>query len=172
MTADRILRDSALIGFPLNFLIAALYGLWSTKKTIVLLAGLTALSLVAFAVAGDGVADDRTLLNALLVVPIWAISSLVAVLAAYSAEVYPTRIRSRGSGLAAAVSKAGGVVILAAVVAAIAPPTLAATTLIGGIPMALAALAAVVFEIETRTRRLEEITAQEFESPATAGSRP
>ena len=172
VTADRILRDSALIGFPLNFLIAALYGLWSTKKTIVLLAGLTAASLIAFAAAGDAVADDRTLLNALLVVPIWAISSLVAVLAAYSAEVYPTRIRSRGSGLAAAVSKAGGVVIIAAVVAAIAPPTLAATALIGGIPMALAALAAVVFGIETRTRRLEEITAQEFESPAPAGSQP
>lgn len=37
VTADRILRDPELIGFPLNFLIAALYGLWSTK-TIVLAA--------------------------------------------------------------------------------------------------------------------------------------
>lgn len=164
VTADRILRDAALIGFPLNFLIAWLYGFWSSKKTIVLLAGLTALALFGFAVVGDAVAGDPTLLNALLVVPIWGISSLVAVLAAYSAEVYPTRIRSRGSGLAAAVSKAGGVVIIAGAVAAIAPPTITGTALIGAIPMALAALAAAIFGIETRKRRLEEITAREFDA--------
>ena len=172
VTADRILRDAALIGFPLNFLIAWLYGFWSSKKTIVLLAGLTAVSLFAFAVAGDAVAGDRLLLNALLVVPIWGISSLVAVLAAYSAEVYPTRIRSRGSGLAAAISKAGGVVMIAMVVAAIAPPTITGTALIGAIPMALAALAAAAFGIETRKRRLEEITAQEFEAAARIGAQP
>ena len=171
VTADRVLRDAALLGFPLNFLVAALYGLWSSKKTIVLLTGLTAASLLAFAIAGDAVADDRALLNALLVIPIWAISSLVAVLAAYSAEVYPTRIRARGSGLAAAVSKAGGVVMIAAVVAAIAPPTITATALIGGIPMALAALAAAAWGIETRTRRLEDITAQEFQSRTPADGR-
>ncbi len=172
VSADRILRDSALIGFPLNFLIAWLYGFWSSKKTIVLLAGLTAAALFAFAVAGDAVADDRTLLNALLVVPIWGISSMVAVLAAYSAEVYPTRIRARGSGLAAAASKAGGVVIIAIVVAALAPPTITGTALIGAIPMALAALAAAAFGIETRKRRLEEITAQEFEVAAPVGAQP
>ncbi|MBW3653462.1 MAG: MFS transporter [Actinomycetota bacterium] len=170
VTADRILRDSALIGFPLNFVVAALYGLWSAKKTIVLLAGLTAASLFAFAVAGDAVADDRTLLNALLVVPIWGISSMVAVLAAYSSEVYPTRVRSRGSGLAAAASKAGGVVIIAIVVAAVAPPTITGTALIGAIPMALAALAAAAFGIETRKRRLEQITAQEFERAPPVGA--
>jgi putative MFS transporter len=169
VTADEILRDSALIGFPLNFLVAWLYGFWSSKRTIVLLAGLTAVALIGFAIAGDAVADDRTLLNVLLVVPIWGISSLVAVLAAYSAEVYPTRIRSRGSGLAAAMSKAGGVVIIAVVVVAIAPPTITGTALIGAIPMGLAALAAAAFGIETRRRRLEEITAQEFEA---AGVRP
>jgi len=142
------------------------------QKTIVLLAGLTAIALLGFAVAGDAVADDRVLLNVLLVVPIWGISSLVAVLAAYSAEVYPTRIRSRGSGLTAAMSKAGGVVIIAVVVVAIAPPTITGTALVGAIPMGLAALAAAVFGIETRRRRLEEITAQEFEAGAPVGVGP
>jgi len=172
VTADRILRDSALIGFPLNFLVAWLYGFWSSRKTIVLLAGLTAASLLAFAAAGDAVADDRTLLYALLIVPIWGISSVVAVLAAYSAEVYPTRVRSRGSGLAAGASKVGGVLVIAFVVAAVAPPTIAGTALIGAVPMALAALAALVFGVETRKRRLEEITTQEFEAAARAGARP
>ena len=38
VTADRILRDSAMIGFPFTFVAAWLYGFWSSKKTIILLA--------------------------------------------------------------------------------------------------------------------------------------
>jgi putative MFS transporter len=170
VTADRMLRDSALIGFPLNFLVAWGYGFWSSKKTMILLAVLTAGALFGFAIAGDTVADNRALLYALLVVPIWGISSIIAVLAAYSSEVYPTRIRSRGTGLAAAASKAGGVLIIALVVAAVAPPSIAGTGLVGGIPMVLAALAIAVFGVETRKRRLEEITAEEvgvLPAPAT-----
>jgi putative MFS transporter len=168
VTADRILRDAALIGFPLNFAVAWLYGFWSSRKTIALLAGLTAAALLGFAVAGDAVADDRTLLYALLIVPIWGISSLTAILAAYSSEIYPTRIRSRGAGLAAGASKAGGVLVIGVVALAVTPPTIAATALMGAIPMALAALAALVFGVETRKRRLEEITVREF-AAAVAG---
>ncbi len=39
--ASKILRDSALIGFPLNIPIALLYGYWSSKKTIVIMATVT-----------------------------------------------------------------------------------------------------------------------------------
>ena len=162
VTADRILRDSALIGFPLNFVVAWLYGFWSSKKTIVLLSLLTAASLVGFAVAGDSVAHERVLLYVLLVVPIWGISSVVAVLSAYSSEVYPTRVRSRGTGLAAGASKLGGVLVIALVVAAVAPPSIAGTSLVGAVPMALAAVAVLLWGIETRRRRLEEITADEL----------
>ncbi len=162
VTADRIVRDSALIGFPLNFAVAALYGLWSSRKTIFLLTALTAAALLGFVLAGNEVAHDRTLLYSLLVVPIWGISSVLAVLAAYSAEVYPTSVRSRGAGLAAGSSKAAGVLILAVVAAAVATPGIAATALIGAIPMALAAFAVLCFGVETRQRRLEEITAEEL----------
>jgi putative MFS transporter len=151
-----------LIGFPLNFLVAWLYGFWSSKRTIVLLTLLTAASLAGFALAGDRVADDRALLYALLVVPIWGISSVVAVLSAYSSEVYPTRVRSRGTGLAAGASKLGGVLVIALVVAAVAPPSIAGTALIGAVPMTLAAVAVLLWGIETRRRRLEEITADEL----------
>ena len=168
VTSDRIVRDAALIGFPLNFAVAWLYGFWSSRKTIVLLAGLTAAALTGFVIAGDRVVDDRTLLYALLVVPIWGISSLTAILAAYSSEIYPTRIRSRGAGLAAGASKAGGVLVIGVVVLALTPPTIAGTALMGAIPMALAAVAALLFGVETRKRRLEEITAREFERAATA----
>jgi len=108
-----VLAVAITIGFPLNFAVAALYGFWSSRKTIFLLAAITAAALFGFGLAGNEVAHDRTLLYSLLVVPIWGISSVLAVLAAYSAEVYPTRVRSRGTGLAAGSSKAAGVLATA-----------------------------------------------------------
>jgi len=162
VTADRILRDSALIGFPFTFAVAWLYGFWSSKKTIILLTSLTAAALFGFSIAGDAVVANRALLYTLLVIPIWGINSVTAVLSVYSAEIYPTRIRSRGTGLAAGASKAGGVMIIALVTYGVAAPSLAGTTLVGAIPMALAAIAILLFGVETRNRRLEQITAEEF----------
>jgi putative MFS transporter len=162
VTADRILRDSALIGFPFTFLVAWMYGFWSSKKTIVLLSGLTAAAMLGFAIAGDAVVANRWLLYTLLVIPIWGINSVTAVLSVYSAEVYPTRVRARGTGLAAGASKAGGVMIIALVTYGVAAPSLPVTTLVGGIPMAIAAIAILLFGVETRNRRLEQITAEEF----------
>ncbi len=164
VTADRMLRDSALIGFPLNFLVAWLYGVWSSKKTIILLGALTAAALGGFVVVGDAVAGNRVLLYVLLVVPIWGISSVVAVLSAYSSEVFPTRVRSRGTGLAAGASKAGGAAVIALIVVALAPPSIAATALLGAVPMALATLAVALFGVETCKRRLEDITTQQLQS--------
>ncbi|GAB2520493.1 MFS transporter [Nocardia heshunensis] len=161
VTADRILRDSALIGLPLNLVVAYCYHR-SAKWTMVAMSALLALSLFGFAALGTHVTDHRLVLNALLVAPIWGANSVVAVLVAYSAEVYPTRFRSRGSGLAAGTSKAGGVVIIALVVAAVATPSIYVTALVGAIPMALAALAATFYLVETRRRTLEDITAAEL----------
>ena len=160
--SDAILRNAALIGFPLTFVVAWMYGFWSSKKTIIVLASLTAIALFGFVIAGDAVVGNRTLLYALLVVPIWGISSVVAVLSVYSSEIYPTRIRSRGTGFAAGASKAGGVAIIALVVFGIATPSIATVALMGAIPMALAVVLVFFFGVETRKRRLEEITADEF----------
>jgi putative MFS transporter len=160
--ANRLLRNSALIGFPFNFLVAWLYGFWSSKRTLILVTALTALSLFGFVVAGDSVVTSRFLLYALLIMPIWGISSVVAVLSAYSAEIFPTRLRSRGTGLAAGFSKAGGVLIITLVTIAVAPPSITGTALIGALPMALAALAVALFGPETRKRQLEEITAEQI----------
>jgi putative MFS transporter len=166
VNASKILRDSALIGFPLNFPIAWLYGFWSGKKTILLMALTTAVALIGFALAPtsnlvqDG--QSTTLLYVLLIVPIWGISSLTAVMVAYASEVYPTKIRSRGTGLAAGATKFGGVTILAMVAAAIAAPSIRATALIGAIPLALAIVALVVFGVETKKKQLERITAEEL----------
>lgn len=160
--ADAMLRNAAAIGFPMTFLVAWLYGFWSSKKTIILLTALTAAALFGFVAAGDAVVRNQTLLYMLLVLPIWGINSIIAVFSVYSSEIYPTRIRSRGTGFAAGASKAGGILIIALVAFGIAPPSIADIALIGAIPMTLAALAMSVFGIETRKRRLEEITAEEM----------
>jgi MFS transporter, putative metabolite:H+ symporter len=157
-----LLRNAALIGFPLNFLVAWMYGFWSSKRTIILLTVLTAVSMIGFMFAGDTIVQHKLLLYILLIVPIWGISSVISLLSAYAAEIYPTRIRSRGSGLVAGFTKFGGVLIIALVVASIAPPSIAATALIGAIPLLLAAVAIIFFGVETRKRQLEEITAEQL----------
>ena len=169
VTSSTILRDSALLGFPATFLIAFLYGFWSSKKTMILLGLITAASLLGFVLLGDRVADNRTRLDLLLILPITGISSILAVLVAYASETFPTRIRSRGTGLAAGASKLGGVAIIALVVAGATPPSIATTALVGALPLALGAIAMAVFGVETRRRRLEDITAEELRLDATTG---
>jgi putative MFS transporter len=167
VNASKILRDSALIGFPLNFPIAFLYGFWSSKKTILIMAATTTAALLGFVFAGNHVAHNSALLHVLLIVPIWGISSLIAVTAAYAAEIYPTRIRARGTGLAAAGTKLGGVLILAAVAAAVAAPSISVTALLGAVPVGAALVLLVMFGVETRKKTLESITAEELGGQAT-----
>jgi len=162
-----ILRNAALIGFPLNFVIAWMYGFWSSKKTIVLLTLITAASMLGFIFAGNSIIEHPVLLYILLIIPIWGISSLISVLSAYAAEIYPTSIRSRGSGVVAGFSKFGGVLVIALVVFAIAPPSIAVTSLIGAVPLIVAAIAITFFGVETRKRQLEEITEEQLENFAT-----
>ncbi|MFF4412671.1 MFS transporter [Streptosporangium sp. NPDC001559] len=148
--ADRALRDSALLGLPLVFVAAAMYGLWSAKKTIVVLSALVAAALLAFSVAGDSLVHDDTWLYVLLAGPIVGTATIAAVVAAYSSEIYPTRIRSRGSGLSAGVGKFGGVAVTAVLVAGVTVPSIGATALLGAVPLVLAVLAIALFGVETR----------------------
>ena len=65
----------------------------------------------------------------------------VGVVVSVTADVawtFPTRVRSRGTGLAAGATKFGGVLILATVAAAIAAPSIRSTAVIGAIPLVLA----------------------------------
>ncbi|WP_327138866.1 MFS transporter [Nocardia sp. NBC_01327] len=158
VNASTLLRNAAVIGMPLSVPIALLYGFWSSKRTVIMTGALMGVALVTFAVLGDHVVDNRALLYILLVVPVWGISILTSVLAAYTAEVYPTVIRARGSGLSAGATKAGGVFILACVVMAIAAPSIRVTAALGVIPLALALVALMMYGPETRNRQLEKIT--------------
>ncbi|HEV3358983.1 MAG TPA: MFS transporter [Pseudonocardiaceae bacterium] len=165
VTSDYVLRNSALLGLPLTALTALAYGFWNSRRTVVILAVLTALAVGVFAVFGDSLVHNRVLLSVLLIIPLSGIGTLVAVVTAYGSEIYPTRVRSRGTGWVAGMTKAGGVFILALVVAAVATPSLAETALLGAIPLLLATVLFGRTAPDTRQRRLEEILHPE---PATA----
>lgn len=158
VNSDYVVRNAALLGLPLTVLTAWMYGVWGSRTTIVAVTGLTGLTLIGFVLAGNALAHEHLLLSLLLVIPLSGVSSVVAVVAGYAAEVYPTLVRSRGTGLAAGMTKAGGVLILALTVAAATVPSIATTALIGAVPLLLAALVFLWVGPETRQRRLEEIS--------------
>ncbi|MBI1731672.1 MAG: MFS transporter [Gammaproteobacteria bacterium] len=157
--ADTLLRNAALMGLPFTVAVAWMYGFWSSRKTIIVLTSLTAAALLGFVLAGDAIVSNRALLYLLLIVPVWGISSVTAVLSVYSSEIYPTRVRSKGTGFAAGMSKFGGVAIIAAVLSGFATPSLATVALVGAVPMVLAVIAVACFGVETCRQRLEDITA-------------
>jgi putative MFS transporter len=160
--ADRLLADSALIGLPAVVAVALLYGFWSSRRTMIICAGVNAATLAMFAALGDRVGDHPALLRALVVLLLISTGAILATLTPYSSEVYPTRIRARGTGLAGMCARAGGLLGVGIVVAGIAPPSLTGAALLGVVPVSLAALAIGRYGVETQRRRLEEITAAEL----------
>lgn len=169
VNSDYTLRNAAVIGLPLTFVVAWMYGFWSTKKTIITVCGSTITTLVWIAVAGDSLARNHALLTGLLVVPIAGISSAAAVVAAYATEIYPTLVRSRGAGLAAGMTKVGGVLIIALVTVSTTTPSISATALIGAAPLLAGIVLLAWAGPETRRRQLEDITRGEFEIVPAAG---
>jgi putative MFS transporter len=155
--AERLLADAALIGLPAVFVVAWLYGFWSSKWTMVGVVLLTSVTLVSFALLGEDVGRRPWLLQLLVVALLVGTSATLAVLTPYSSEVYPTRIRARGTGLAGTCARAGGLIGVTAVVVGVVPSSLAGAAVLGAVPTALAALAAMRYGVETRRRRLEEI---------------
>ncbi len=158
--SDYVIRNAAILGLPLTVVCAWMYGVWGSRKTLITTTAVTGVTLVGFAIFGDSLAHHHFVLSLMLVVPLSGVSSVAAVVSGYAAEVYPTLVRSRGSGLAAGMTKAGGVLILALTVAAASIPSIGTTALIGAVPLLLAANAFFWIGPETKARSLEDITAE------------
>lgn len=157
VNSDYLVRNAALIGLPISLAATIMYGFWSSKKTIIFFFGLLGIALLGFVIIGNSLAHDHALLIALLAVPLSGVSLVAALVTVYASEVYPTRMRSRGTGLIAGVTKAGGVAIIAAVVTASNTPSIALTAMAGIVPVALGILIFSIVGRETKNRRLEEI---------------
>ena len=155
-----LITDASLFSLPGCVVVSFLYGRWSSKWTMVLVGGLTAVALVGFAVTGESVATNSGLFIALLVGLLIAFWGVIAVLSPYSAEVYPTRLRGQGAGLAAGASKMGGVIALALAVSGVAPPALGGAAGLCAGAMVIGAAAVATTAVETRRRRLEDIVGE------------
>jgi MFS transporter, putative metabolite:H+ symporter len=156
-SANRLLADSAMVGLPAVVVVALLYGFWSSHRTMIICAGVNAATLGAFALLGSRVGGHPLLLRVLIVLLLVSTAAMLATLTPYSSEVYPTRIRARGTGLAGMCARAGGLLGVGVVVAGLAPPSLTGAALLGIVPVTLAALAVGRYGVETQRRRLEEI---------------
>lgn len=157
--ASWALFESALLALPGTLLVAWLYGRWSSKKSMVLFALVTSAALFGFAVLDPGSGGEAgPWLLPLTVLLLVGSGGVVSMLSPYTAEVYPTRLRGTGSGLAAGSSKLGGI---------LGPPALAGLATIStgfglaapvlALPLLGAAALFAVHGVETRGRSLEEI---------------
>lgn len=157
-SANHTLFLAALVAVPGTAVVACLYGRWSSKHTMLLYPAATVATLIAFTVVDPG-AHDRaeTSLGALIVILLMTSGGMIAMLSPYAAEVYPTRLRGTGSGLAAASSKVGGIFgpPLAAGILTLSPG-FTALALAVAVPIALSACVLAVTGLETRGRSLEE----------------
>ena len=154
--SDAILAKSAIIAFPATLVGAWLYHSWSTKKTLILFAMLTVLTLLGFAVIGVELVNEPTLMAVLLVALLVSSSCVIAMLSPYTAEVFPVHIRSTASGWSAGCSKGAGVATLGLAVAGLTPG-IAAAAIYAAVPTFLAAAAIAWKGIETRGMGLEKI---------------
>jgi len=158
VNSDYLVRNASLLGLPVAVALTACYGLWSSKRSILIASAALTLSLIGFVCFGNSVVHNHALLTVLLIIPLTGTALITALTVVYASEIYPTVVRSRGTGLIAAAGKAGGVAIIAMAVAAATTPSIVTTAIVGVVPFALGMLIFTRTSRETRSRRLEEIS--------------
>lgn len=131
--SNALLARSALVALPGVLLVARLYSRWSSKKSLVLLSGLTALTLLAF-IPSTTISGHNTLLLSVLLASTTGITTV----------------------LAAACGKAGGVIGRGAVLLRLMPALALSGSVVAGAAV-VSALVLVSKGVETRGRSLEEI---------------
>jgi putative MFS transporter len=103
----RALAGAAVASLPGALAVAVLYQRWSAMGSLKVAALAVAAMLAAFC-AVDASTTSATFVIALVVLLV-ALNGMSAILLPYAAEVYPTELRGRGTGLAAAGMKFGGI---------------------------------------------------------------
>jgi MFS transporter, putative metabolite:H+ symporter len=154
--ASKLIARSTLIAAPTTLLVAWLYGVWSTKRTLILSVVVTTLGLAAILLRDAG---GVTLLSnpvfpvVLLIV---GTSGIISMILPYSAESYPLRVRGRATGWVAGFSKAGG--MLAQGLGALAlVPALGLAAGAVAIPCTVSILLLALLGRETHGRDLREL---------------
>lgn len=153
VAASGLLFRAELFALPTAVVAAVLYARWSSKKTLLLCAGLTFAVLVAFPLLALTGAASRTGLVVLLVILLAGSNGMIATLAPYVTEVYPTDIRATASGFAAAMSKIGG---LGGPLLLTLAPSISGLALVCAVPVAAAVTVLLRTGLETAGKPLVE----------------
>ncbi|MEQ8934904.1 MAG: MFS transporter, partial [Amphiplicatus sp.] len=153
--ASALIARSSLLAAPVVIAATLMYSRWSTKWSLVVMAGIMALGLVTLLLRGSGVpaAADPTVSVALLII---GSTGAISILLPYTAEVYPLHIRGRAAGWIAGCSKLGGL-LAQALSLLIGSPPLGAAALAIGVPTVGAMALIAVFGPETRGRDLRQV---------------
>jgi MFS transporter, putative metabolite:H+ symporter len=151
-----IIARSTLIAVPAIAVATYLYGIWSTKRALVVAIGITTLGLVATLLRGNGalaiVSNPIVSVSLLIVGTSWVISFLLP----YTAESFPIRLRGRATGWVAGCSKTGGVLAQGLAALALVPALGVAAGMVA-VPAVLSLLLVAIFGHETRGRDLREL---------------
>ncbi|WP_417231960.1 MFS transporter [Brevundimonas sp.] len=153
--ASALIAWSTVIAAPTVLISVWLYSAWSTRGSLALMLGLTALGLFGFLLRGMGV---EALANpiASLALLIVGSSGVIAIILPYTAENYPLRIRGRATGWVAGCSKLGGLGAQGLSVLGATPALGVAAAFVGGLAVVALGLIAVLGR-ETRGRDLRDL---------------
>jgi putative MFS transporter len=151
-----IIARSTLIAVPAIAVATYLYGIWSTKRALVVAIGITTLGLVATLLRGNGalaiVSNPIVSVSLLIVGTSWVISFLLP----YTAESFPIRLRGRATGWVAGCSKTGGVLAQGLAALALVPALGVAAGMVA-VPAVLCLLLVAIIGHETRGRSMREL---------------
>ncbi len=153
--ASALIAKSSLLAAPVVIAATLMYSRWSTKWSLVVMAGVMGLGLVTLLLRGSGVPAlaDPVVSVALLII---GSTGAISILLPYTAEVYPLHIRGRAAGWIAGCSKLGGL-LAQALSLLIGSPPLGAAALAIGVPTVAAMALIAAFGPETRGRDLRQI---------------
>jgi MFS transporter, putative metabolite:H+ symporter len=144
---------SSLFALPTTAVAAVAYARWSSRRAMLAYALVTVVVLVVFGATDPRGRGDGALLVALVSVLLAGTAGMIAMLAPYAAEVYPTTLRATGSGAAAASSKVGGMFGPLLLTTA---PRIGILAFVSAVPVAAGAYALWRTGVETAGRPLVE----------------
>jgi putative MFS transporter len=153
--AATIIARSAFIAVPVVAIAATLYSRWSTKGSLLVMTGMTALGLLAVVMRQNGVVavSDPVIAVTLLIV---GSTGVISILLPYTAESYPLRIRGRATGWVAGCSKAGGLICQGLGALALIP-AIGTSAIAIAVPTVLSLGLIIACCTETRGRDLREL---------------
>lgn len=156
--ASGIIAKSSLLAAPTMLVVAWAYSAWSTKYSLLLMVGVTALGLLALLLRETGMVPllDNPLVA--LVLLMLGTSGVISMLLPYASENYPVKVRGRATGWVAGCSKMGGLMAQALSALGLVPAIGIAAALIA-VPALLSILLIARFGHETRGRDLRELEA-------------